>query len=117
MPPPSRSWGGIAAAYAVDFVGPFLAISVYFLIGTVCLWGLASLSFKKALGAMGVFFGYKVATVLVLVFLFTSASSQRPGASQKWSLVLLRDGGVPFDIRDFTRRVRIWGFSAASTSL
>lgn len=68
--------GGIAAAYAVDFVGPFLAIGVYFLIGTVCLWGLASLSFKKALGAMGVFFGYKVATVLVLVLLFTSASSQ-----------------------------------------
>lgn len=66
--------GGLAAGYAAGYVGPFVAIGVYFLIGTVCLWGLASLSFKKSLAAMGVFFGYKVALVLAIVFLFAAAS-------------------------------------------
>ena len=65
--------GGVAASFAVEYVGTIPAIGAYFLVGTLCLWGLANLSFQRSLAAMGVFFGLKVAFVIGVAVLFAGA--------------------------------------------
>lgn len=59
--------GGVAAAFSMPFVGAFPSMGVYLIIGTICLWGLASLEFKKAAAAMGIFTAYKFAVALIFL--------------------------------------------------
>ena len=61
--------GGLAARSSMEYVGGYPSLGAYFLIGTVCLWGLASLPFKKAAAAMGIFTVFKVAAAFLLLFL------------------------------------------------
>lgn len=63
-------FGGVAAHYAADYVDPFSALGVYMLVGTVCLWALASLKFKMAAAAMAIFTGYKIVVALVFLYVF-----------------------------------------------
>ncbi len=61
--------GGLAARYSVEYVGPFGILGVYFLVALLCLWTLAGLPIKKALGATGIFVGYKLIVALIFIFL------------------------------------------------
>ncbi|MDB5345480.1 MAG: hypothetical protein JWP89_3857 [Schlesneria sp.] len=63
--------GGIAAAVAIQYVGAFPAFGAYFFVGTLCLWGLANLQFKKALAAMGIFLVYKIGFVIAISLMFS----------------------------------------------
>ena len=63
--------GGFAANASAPYVGIFPSLAAYFLVGTLCLWGLASLELKKALAAMGIFLGIKLVFVTVVLFLFS----------------------------------------------
>lgn len=63
--------GGVAANVAASYVDPFTSLGVYFFVGTVCLWGLASLTFGKSAAAMGVFTGYKLALGLIIMLAFS----------------------------------------------
>jgi hypothetical protein len=65
--------GGFAASSSQPYVGPFASLGVYFLVGTICLWGLASLEFKKALAAMGILIAVKFVYLLVVAMMFASA--------------------------------------------
>ena len=57
--------GGLAAGFVATKVDPWTGLGAYFLVGTACLWGLASLEFRKALAAMGIFMAYKFIESLV----------------------------------------------------
>lgn len=63
--------GGFAADQSAPYVGVFPAVAAYFIAGTLCLWGLASLELKKALAAMGVFTAVKVVLVAAVLFFFS----------------------------------------------
>lgn len=63
--------GGVAAAFVAVYIDPLSAIGAYFLVGTVCLWGLASLEFQKAMIAMAIFTAYKFVMTLALNYLFS----------------------------------------------
>lgn len=64
--------GGLASYALVEYVGAFPALGAYFLVGTLCLWGLASLQFKKAAAAMGVFLAFKLIVAIGLLLMFSS---------------------------------------------
>ncbi|MBL8810884.1 MAG: hypothetical protein JNM43_11960 [Planctomycetaceae bacterium] len=55
--------GGFSAKASIPYVGPFGGLGVYFVVGTLCLWGLASLELKKALAAMGILIVVKLIIV------------------------------------------------------
>ncbi|MFO0977660.1 MAG: hypothetical protein U0996_14760 [Planctomycetaceae bacterium] len=55
--------GGFSASASMPYVGPFGGLGVYFLVGTLCLWGLASLELKKSLAAMGILLAVKLIIV------------------------------------------------------
>jgi hypothetical protein len=61
--------GGLAAGASVVYVGAFPAIGAYFLVGTICLWGLASLQIQKAAAAMGIFTVFKFGVAFAWLFL------------------------------------------------
>ncbi|MGB4737017.1 MAG: hypothetical protein WBH50_02465 [Fuerstiella sp.] len=63
--------GGFSARVSAPYIGAFPALAAYFLVGTLCLWGLASLELKKALAAMGIFTGIKVVILAIVLFTFT----------------------------------------------
>jgi len=63
--------GGLLSNLTVEYVGPYVALGFYFLIGTVCLATLASLPPKKAMTAMAIFTTYKVLAGIAFAFLFS----------------------------------------------